>query len=60
MPLQPDSLLPGTDEDVCEKCHGTIEEGEERHMIYGATWCAPCADDRDQYDSPEDYEAHRG
>jgi hypothetical protein len=45
--------------DICEKCHEDIPEGDERHLIYGATWCASCADDPDQYDRPEDYAEHR-
>lgn len=46
--------------DTCEKCRGDIKHGEERHLIYGAVWCAACADDPDQYDRPEDYAEQRG
>lgn len=46
--------------ETCEKCHGEISEDDERHLIYGALWCAACADDPDQYDEPGDFLEQRG
>jgi len=46
-------------EEFCECCNELIPEGEERHLIHGAVWCASCADDPDQYDSADDYREQR-
>lgn len=46
--------------EICERNGCEIKPGEERHLIYGAVWCAACADDPDQYDEPGDYKEQRG
>jgi hypothetical protein len=46
--------------EICEHNGCASKPGEERHLIYGAVWCAACADDEDQYDKPEDFKAQRG
>jgi hypothetical protein len=46
--------------EICERNGCPIYQGDDSYMIYGALWCAACADDRDQYDKPEDYNIQRG
>ena len=43
-----------TEHETCERNGCDIPPGAERHLIYGAVWCAACADDPDQYDDPDD------
>jgi hypothetical protein len=43
---EPVELVP--DDDFCECCGEVIPAGEERALIYGAVWCASCAEQRDR------------